>query len=334
LDPVIIPVGLYYDRKNIFRSRVLVSFQPAMTLPPELDTDFGDDGAGVRGAVHELTSLIERRLSEVVGATEDWHVHHLMERARKLVRAHMAWESGINLGPPTLSENRLGYARIWQGYQARKTTEPDGLAGLRNRLARYDRYLTLLRLNDHELTDVPRRSSAWRIFLLVSQVVAVYVLFPPILVLGVLINIGPYFLLEWLTRKVSTAKKDEATLKIMGGAVLFPLVWTLVAVVVWFADHEVRSFFPGLPNLSGLVILVTLAIAIGGGYLALIYTELSAETLRAIRVRLLHRRERDLLDQLVQDRGELCRELHALGEGLSLPGRRMPDGRLVETAGP
>jgi len=35
--PVIVPVGLYYDHKHAFRSRALVRFHPALTLPAELD---------------------------------------------------------------------------------------------------------------------------------------------------------------------------------------------------------------------------------------------------------------------------------------------------------
>ena len=35
--PVIIPVGLFYDRKRSFRSSVLVEFHPPISLPPDLE---------------------------------------------------------------------------------------------------------------------------------------------------------------------------------------------------------------------------------------------------------------------------------------------------------
>jgi 1-acyl-sn-glycerol-3-phosphate acyltransferase len=329
-EPVIIPVGLHYDRKNVFRSRVLVSFQPRLQLPPELDVNPGEDRSVLRDAVKGLTTLIDTRLAEVIGATDDWLIHHLMNRARKLVRADLAYRNGMDYRDPSLSESRLGYSRIWQGYQARKETDPEKLADFRRRLTGYDRKLILLGLDDPELTAKARMASPLLVFLFLAQAVAVYLLFPPVLVLGVLINVGPYFLLKWLTRKVSQARKDEATVKLLGGAVLFPLVWTIAAVAAWFAHEEVRVLFPAMPDLAVLVVLLTVAIGIFGGYLALIYSELSAETFRAVRVRVLRRRRQALVHELIEERSALCSELLALGEGLDLPGTRLLDGSLVK----
>ncbi|MFT5144772.1 MAG: glycerol-3-phosphate O-acyltransferase/dihydroxyacetone phosphate acyltransferase [Rhodothermales bacterium] len=329
-EPIVIPVGLHYDRKNVFRSRVLVSFQPCVQLPPELDLNPGDDHSALRDAVKGLTALIDRQLTVVIGATDDWQIHHLMNRARKLVRADLAHRNGMDYRDPSLAESRLGYSRIWQGYQARKDTDPERLADFRRRLTRYDRKLILLGVDDHELTVKSRMASPLLISLFLAQAVAVYLLFPPVLVLGVLINVGPYFLLKWFTRRVSQARKDEASVKLLGGAVLFPLVWAIAAVAAWFAHEQVRALFPAMPDLAVLVVLLTVAIGVFGGYLALIYSELSAETFRAVRVRVLRRRRQALVRELIEERSSLCSELLALGEGLDLPGIRLPDGSLLK----
>jgi 1-acyl-sn-glycerol-3-phosphate acyltransferase len=325
--PVIIPVGLHYDRKNVFRSRVLVSFQPRLQLPPELDTAPGPDER--RQAVKGLTEMIQESLVRVVGATDDWHIHHLMHRASKLVKAELAHRKGAAYKNPSLAESRLGFSRIWDGYQARKKSDPDRIEGFRKRISRYDRCLRLLDLEDHELTALPRMASPILVAMFLAQAIAVYLLFPPILVLGTIINILPYFLLKWITRSISESKKDEATLKLIGGAVLFPAAWALAAVGAWFAEQELQALFPALPDLAVLVVLTTVAIGIFGGFLALIYSELSAETYRAIRVRVRKRRRKALIQELLEDRSELCTELIALGEGLALPGIREDDGRLV-----
>ncbi|MFT4604406.1 MAG: glycerol-3-phosphate O-acyltransferase/dihydroxyacetone phosphate acyltransferase [Rhodothermales bacterium] len=327
--PVIIPVGLHYDRKNVFRSRVLVSFQPSLQLPAEIDITPGENDSARRGAVKGLTELIETCLIRVVGATEDWHIHHLMHRASKLVQAELVHRAGADYKTPSLAESRLGYARIWDGYQARRKTDPDRLEAFRSRIARYDRCLRLLGLEDHELTALPRMASPILVSMFLAQAIAVYLLFPPILVLGTIINILPYVLLKLITRRISQSKKDEATLKLIGGAVLFPLTWALAGVAAWFAQHELRVLFPALPDLAVLVVLTTVAIGILGGFLALVYSELSAETYRAMRVRVLRRRRKALIGELLEDRSELCSELLVLGEGLSLRGIRQPDGGLV-----
>lgn len=330
--PAIVPVGLHYDRKNVFRSRVLVTFHPPEPLPPELDIDPGADEAAHRAAVKGLTALIEARLTQVTGATEDWETHYLIHRAGRLIRAEMEARAGGQHRDPDLVEARLAYERIWTGFQARRVSAPDRVRDLVGRTTRYDRCLRSLAMEDHELGAAPKVVSPWLVALFLLQVVAVYLLFPPILVVGFLVNAGPYWLLKAITRAVSGARKDEATVKMLGGAILFPLTWALAAVGALFVHHRVREWFPSIPDLPVLVVLTSLALSIVGGWLALVYSELAGETMRALRVRFLRRRRERLVEQLVRERAALCDGLMALGEGLDLPGQRLPDGRLVPPA--
>jgi hypothetical protein len=84
-----------------------------------------------------------------------------------------------------------------------------------------------------------------------------------------------------------------------------------------------------MPDLAVSVVIVSIAIGAFGGYLALVYSEMSAETYRAIRVRVMRHRRKAIIQRLLEDRSGLCSELIALGEGLDLPGRRMPDGSIL-----
>jgi 1-acyl-sn-glycerol-3-phosphate acyltransferase len=327
--PVIVPVGLYYNRKNIFRSRVLITFHPALPLPESLDIDPGEERSVLRPAVAGLTELIDARLAEVVGATEDWHIHHLMHRARRLIRADLAWQNGTDYRDPGLAESHLGFDRIWLGYKARMESDPKKITDLVKRLNRYNRYMGALGIDDHELSAKPGMGSPLLPLLFLGQAIAVYLLFPPILLLGTLINIGPYWLLNWITRKVADARKDEATVKLFAGAILYPATWIAVAIMAWIGHEELRSVFPGMPDLAVSVVIVSIAIGAFGGYLALVYSEMSAETYRAIRVRVMRHRRKAIIQRLLEDRSGLCSELIALGEGLDLPGRRMPDGSIL-----
>ena len=65
--PVVIPVGIHYDQKKVFRSSALVVFHPPMELPPELDvTPAPDaDGESVRALARALTEQIERTLKSI-----------------------------------------------------------------------------------------------------------------------------------------------------------------------------------------------------------------------------------------------------------------------------
>ena len=252
-----------------------------------------------------------------------------MHRARRLIRADLAWQNGTDYRDPGLAESHLGFDRIWLGYKARMESDPKKITDLVKRLNRYNRYMGALGIDDHELSAKPGMGSPLLPLLFLGQAIAVYLLFPPILLLGTLINIGPYWLLNWITRKVADARKDEATVKLFAGAILYPATWIAVAIMAWIGHEELRSVFPGMPDLAVSVVIVSIAIGAFGGYLALVYSEMSAETYRAIRVRVMRHRRKAIIQRLLEDRSGLCSELIALGEGLDLPGRRMPDGSIL-----
>jgi len=80
-DPLLVPVGLHYERKHAFRSRALLAFYPPVELPenPRPET-----------FVDRLTGLIQEHLIEVTHPTESWELHRAMEQVRSLVRAEQA----------------------------------------------------------------------------------------------------------------------------------------------------------------------------------------------------------------------------------------------------
>src|SRR5205807_1612169 len=66
-DPpsVILPVGLHYDDKDLFRSNALVDFAAPMVVPPELEFAPGWDEATTKEKAKQLTAEIERVLRDV-----------------------------------------------------------------------------------------------------------------------------------------------------------------------------------------------------------------------------------------------------------------------------
>ncbi len=97
LPAVIIPVGLHYDDKDLFRSLAHVEFFPPIALEGELAFNPEDDESA-RKQARLLTDEIERVLHDVVLATDPWDLHQLMQRARKLVRAERAHRAGADPG--------------------------------------------------------------------------------------------------------------------------------------------------------------------------------------------------------------------------------------------
>jgi glycerol-3-phosphate O-acyltransferase/dihydroxyacetone phosphate acyltransferase len=329
--PVLIPVGLFYDRKRVFRSNALVEFHPPITLPERLRSGPPKNATEEqeRAFYRSVTDEIDAVLSDAIFATEDWKIHFLMRRSRKLARAERAARSGASPRPASMSERVLGFERVWRGYQARLKTHPAEVAALRAEIAEYDADLRALGIEDHELDRSPRLASRGLVAILALQVITVFVLFPPLLLFGYAVN-GPSVLALWfLARRFASKKKDEATIKVLVGTLLFPLTWAFWGLLSFHAYESIRTYFPTMPDNAIGSSLLTVTLGILGGALALQYLRIARETLRAVRVRLTRRRSQACIARLREVRSLLCDALDRLSAGLELPGEVHEDGRIV-----
>jgi hypothetical protein len=329
--PVIVPVGLHYQRKRIFRSDVLIEFHPPISLPAELDVTpaLDEPSEQQRARARALTDEIERVLSDVIHATEDWEQHFLMHRARSLVRAERGRRAGAKQRRARLSEKVLGFARIWTGYAHRLETHPEQVAALMDRVREYDADLRALGLSDVELDRSPRLASMWLPAVLFLQAVTVFLLFPPFLVVGYAVNLPAALFLSLIVRKFTQEKKDIATLKVLFGTLVFPAAWLLFGLLGWWGHAQLIGHFPSLPNTPFLAGLVCGLLGPLGGAVAVRYLRVGRETTRGIRVRFTRQIRSRTLARLRAERAALCDAIVGLAEGLELPGQVGPDGRIV-----
>jgi 1-acyl-sn-glycerol-3-phosphate acyltransferase len=328
--PVIVPVGLHYDAKDVFRSSALVAYHPPLALPPGLERPPApdEDPEALRERTRALTAELERVLHDVVLATEDWPLHHTLHRGRALLRAERAARAGRAPAPADLVEQRLGFARIRQGYLERQRTDPAPVAELRRRVERYDQDLRSLGLEDDELDRDPRLLSRWLGAIIVAQFVLVFLLLPPILLLGYLVNV-PSALLLWAVAKLAARKrKDEATVKLLVGAVLFPLTWLGAGLLAARLHEALHAPFPSIPDRPALAGALVALLAALGGAIAVRYRRVSWETARAVRVRLTKATRGEAVARLRAERAVLTDAIEALAAGLPLPGVVASDGRI------
>ncbi len=329
--PVILPVGLHYDDKGVFGSNALVTFHPPVTLPPELATPPKDDATKEerRRQYAGLTVELDRVLREVVYGTVSWDLHHMMHRARKLVRAERAARAGSALGRPDIEERVLGFARFWKGYQARSQTHPEQTQQLMDQLQRHDEELTALHLEEHELDRSLHLRSLRRPAELLLQAILVYLLLPSLVIIGYLVNTPTALAILGLAKLNSKAHKDEASFKMLVGTIAFPLTWLIVALLVGWGQsllHDTYPTIPDAPLLSGVLAFFLSAIS---GTVALIYLRLVRSTARAIRVRLTRARSEKAIERLRQERAAIFDQVMVLASGLDLPGTVAEDGRIV-----
>ncbi len=333
LPPVIIPVGLHYDQKKVFRSRALVRFHPPMEIPKSLDVkpDLDEPEPETRERSKALTAEIGRVLHDVVLATEDWKTHELLSRARTLMRAESAARHGRDPGPIRFSDMAKGFARVRAGYLARRKTDPEAVEKLKGRLNKYNSAMIKLGLEDHELDRNPKLVSPW--ISLAAQLLLVFLLMPPLLLFGYIVN-GPTALaLLGLARAAGKTEKDVATIKVLCGAVLFPATWVGLGFLGGMGYLELRSHFPRLPDTAVLHGILLAFLAAGSGVLALRWLTLARQTIRSVRVRMVRMSRRDVLARLRADRAELHKTLMELRRGLDLrEGSRFPPPKAAHVA--
>jgi hypothetical protein len=185
-----------------------------------------------------------------------------------------------------------------------------------------------MRLEDDDLDKPPRIDSKWLPVLLGVQAAVVFLILPPVLLLGVLINATPFFLVRLIARIASKQYKDTATIKLIASLVLFPLTWFIFALLVGLGQIELHDAFAGIPRAPWRAGITTFLVGAFGGALALVYIELVERTWASIQIRAKRRWGATIIEQLSADRSELYDLIEEMREGLELPGDVLSDGRV------
>jgi 1-acyl-sn-glycerol-3-phosphate acyltransferase len=314
--PVVLPVGLHYDRKNRFRSRALVAFHPPMAVPKALDVtpSLDETDTVTRDRARALTLEIERVLEDVVGATEDWATRNVLMRVSTLVRAEHAARAGTE-PEPSLLEQVSEFTRVRRLYYALRGHDAGEVAKVRAWVEHYDARLRDLGLEDEDLDRNPALVSPWLAWLLVLQMLVVFLVLPPVLLLGVLVNAPAALTLRAASRLGATYRKDEATIKVLGGAVLYPLTW-IAAGVLSTRVHERLDAAYALPDTKAVAGVWIAVLSAVGGMIALRYLRVARQTARALRVRLTKWQRLRSLTRLRAQRTRLYDRLVALSRSV------------------
>ena len=304
--PALVPVGLHYQAKSVFRSDVVVRF-----LPP-IDAAGLTRGRDETEAAEALTDAIEAALDRAAHALDDWDEHRLMRRAHALLRAEGAAREGRRASSDqALAGQVAGASAVWERYQALRRSHPDETAALRADLADYDRRLGRLGLDSTELDAPPRIGSPLRVVGIGLAVAVAAVLAPVLLLWGLVVNAPPYWALKPLARRFASAEKDEATIKLLGGLVLFPLAWAVASALV--ALGVVRIWEPVGVSLAPVAAAFAAgALAAVGGGLVIRAVELAQAAARNVRVQLVRGGLGERLAGLRRDRAALYDRIVAL----------------------
>jgi glycerol-3-phosphate O-acyltransferase / dihydroxyacetone phosphate acyltransferase len=290
LGLVVVPVGLGFEAKAIFRSRVLVVVGKPIPVAARLEEYRQDE----RAAVERLTDDVKAALDEVVLQAES---RDLLEGVARVA----AWTASEKEGPQDLGEQHRRARELLGAYRALNDRSPETVEPIVSAARAYQRVLRHLGVRDPwalELEPVrPARALGAVLRLLVAA---------PVALLGALLGWIPYRLAGQVAKRVAKEEDTLGTVKLLAGAAFLFVFWLAESIVV------------GLTFGAWWGVL-TFPVAVASGYVALRFEELFAEMkeslghlwLRAARpgqVRKLADRRRALAD-------EIARALRAASSG-------------------
>lgn len=287
----LVPVGLNFDRKTVFRSRVTVIYGEPFSCADLAGPTGADDGEAVRAATDRIAANLRRLLVEADPDAEA----RLIERVDRLYTAAR--------GSPVTPQERVARRRvIAAGIERLRASEPERYGEILLRFRRYDERLRRFGLRDRHLDW--RVSTGGALWFAAREAVIALVL-GPVCLAGLVLFAVPYHVTARLSRRLASEPDIVATAQVLGGAVVYAAWVALVGAVGWWLAG---------PRGAAGAVAAALAIAVAG----LFALERESAVFDAIRAWFLLRRTRaNTRERLRRRRSDLADLLDEIYSWLS-----------------
>jgi 1-acyl-sn-glycerol-3-phosphate acyltransferase len=275
----ILPVGLLYEDKEIFRTRVAASVGAPIAVAPFLAKSPEEE----RASVLALTHAIQKALDQVVLQAESDELWHGF-------LAVAAWTNADAQKDVALRESRAHeLAEAWSSLSDR---DPHAAEQVASAARRFSRVLKSIGVQDPFSIAGPNAPEARDLALSLTSVI----LLAPLAIIGLVLGILPYravALLLWFARKRHLDTDLTSTLKALSGLVFF--------MITYAAEALVAGFFLGVP--AGIA---TFILAPATGFVTLRWMERIDQRREAFHGWWLRATRASLVDAIARRRRELC----------------------------
>jgi 1-acyl-sn-glycerol-3-phosphate acyltransferase len=215
----LVPVGLNFDRKTAFRSRVTVVFGQPFSGRDLLEAAGGEPSAGARALTERVAAHMRRLLIEADPRGDA----ALVERVDRLYAAAR--------GRPADPAERLARRRTIAGGMARlREADPERYDQILQRLRRYDARLRRFGLRDRHL-DWEISAQDVRLFARRETLVGIVLL--PLCALGLIVFFVPYQVTGVIARRVARQHDVIATAQVLTGLVVYGTWLATIGALVW-----------------------------------------------------------------------------------------------------
>ena len=221
-------VGIHYEDKAAFRSRVLVAFGDSLdidTTAPSLPSDSPAAGPADRAAVRALTDTVSHGMRQVAPDYHDWdQAHDLALAAQTTLRS---------VSPPASRARGVPLAHS-EPIAATLARLPSGLVNpVRAAAARYRTHLASLRLTDATLATSSTAETTVTPRTLTDLLLVV--LLTPYALLGAALGLVPYLLAQ-ATRLIPASPAVRSTILPAVALLVFLTEWVWLAAAAGRRD--------------------------------------------------------------------------------------------------
>ncbi len=253
-----IPVGLSFEARKSFRSRVLVAFGEPIQPAAYLGAWREDPVKAVDALTRDLQWAMEAQVVNVERIDDQRLVRAIEELYRDELAAQVMESRGLgrrDVDPVRLSRSIADAVRHF------KASDPGRVETLWQRIQAYRALLAQHHIRD-EVVGARREKLPARTRLVYSWDAIVGL---PFFGYGAVVNALPYFVPRWLAHTMARKETDYATTRLLASVVAFPLFWGLETWLVWRAAGPAwaAAFAVSLP-ISGTIAYRYL---IGAGWL-------------------------------------------------------------------
>jgi glycerol-3-phosphate O-acyltransferase/dihydroxyacetone phosphate acyltransferase len=273
-DLVIVAVGLAYEDRLGWRSRVLVEVGEPLDVSadvPQLIPLGAEISESDHDSVRALTTAVDERLRSVSPNYED-----VAEREGLRLAAGIALRTTDD-DPP--------FAAIESTARSRSETPPDQRRAILRALADYELALGFAGLTDRDVASGRPRGPLIRALI----IGLLFLLALPVMVVAVLANVIPFALVRVASRRAE-AVVTKGTVRLVVGLIVFPLTWIIIGGLLTGS------------LLGTLIIAILLALA---GLFTIWFTERIRLTLGDVYASVRSSDRRSLLPELAEQRIQL-----------------------------
>jgi 1-acyl-sn-glycerol-3-phosphate acyltransferase len=288
----LLPVGLVLDAPGRFRAgHALVLIGEPIHTADCVALHGHDPVAAARALTDRLAAALRRQIVEAEDR-ETLRLLRLMERVWRV-------ESGARAEP----RSAAWLQRASRAYRWLRAAAPGEVEHFRREIEAYDRELDRLGVTPETLGRFYAPSTVLRY---AARQIGPVVLGLPLALLGMLLHALPYQLVRFGVRLARPELDVEATYKIAGGVVIYPLAWVLE---VWLVGSVLGAW-------SAVLVLLVL---IPAGFSALAWRARLEDVAREATALLHFLRRRDLHARLLARRRALAEELERLAAHVPAP---------------